>query len=226
MVSRIGGGASGGLAGAATGAAVGSVIPGIGTAIGAGVGGLAGLIGGYLSGNKDKFRSILNKPQQQLQSNILAQLQGGGIGQNYGLSQDYLNKLLSNDPNTYQQFAAPYINQFEQQTIPRLTEQFAGLGGGLGGGVGNSSGFGQAIGGAGAQFQAQLAALYANLRQQAAQQAMGQYNQLAGYGLHPTQAYQPGTYGFGPPALSGLLQGVGQGFGQNFGYGSFQNRGF
>lgn len=216
MVSKLGGATTGGLSGAATGAAIGSVIPGVGTAIGAGAGGLIGAIGGYMSsGTKDKFRSILTKPQQQFQSNILGQLGDlGGPGGSYGMAQDYLKSLLSGDPGAYSQFASPYLQNFEQQIIPRLSERFAGLGGGLGGGTMGSSGFGQAIGGAGAQLQAQLAGLYANLRNQAAQQAMGQYNQLAAYGLQPSQAYQPGTPGFGGAALPGLMQGIGQGFGQ------------
>ncbi len=110
------------------------------------------------------------------------------------------------------------MQNFEQQIIPQLSERFAGLGGGMGGGTMGSSGFGQAVGGAGAQLQAQLAQLHAGLRQQASQQAMGQYNQMAGLGLQQSQAYQPGTLGFGGSALAGMSQGVGQGYGQRLGY--------
>lgn len=227
MVSKLGGSGTGALAGAATGASIGSVIPGVGTAVGAGVGGLGGAIVGYLnSGKKDQFVSNLTKEQQALQSQILQQLQGmGGQGGGYGMAQDYYKDILSGNPDAYNQFASPYLQNFEQQIVPRLAERFAGLGGGLGGGTLGSSGFGQAIGGAGAQLQAQLAQLHAGLRQNAAQQQYGQYNQLAAYGLNPSQSYQPGTQGFGGSALAGLSQGVGQGIGQYGGYNMMQGFG-
>lgn len=224
MVSKLGGAATGALSGAGTGAALGSVVPGIGTAIGAGVGGLVGAIGGFLSrGHKDKFKQLptLSPQQQQFQNQLLQNLQSGGEGQNYGLAQDYIKGILSGNPDAYNQFAAPYLQNFEQQIVPRLAERFAGIGGGLGGGTMGSSGFGQAIGGAGAQLQAQLAQLHAGLRQQASQQAMGQYNQQAQLGLGTRgfeNVYQPGTLGFGASALSGISSGVGQGLGQRLGY--------
>jgi hypothetical protein len=180
---------------------------------------LFGRIGEFLTGKSDKFRSTLTGGQQNFQNQLLQQLQGmGGQGGGYGMAQDYYKDILSGNPDAYNQFASPYLQNFEQQIIPRLSERFAGLGGGLGGGVGSSSGFGQAIGGAGAQLQAQLAQLYAGLRQNAAQQQTGQYNQLAAYGLNPTQAYQPGTLGFLGSALPGAMQGFGQGFGQQAGF--------
>lgn len=231
MVSRIGGAATGGLSGAATGASIGSVIPGIGTAIGAGVGGLAGAIGGFLSGKGEKNTqlSTLNPQQQAYQNSLLQMLQGMGQGNGpYAQSQKYLSDILSGSPDAFNRFAAPHITQFEQQTLPRLAERFAGLGGGLGGGIGNSSGFGQAIGGAGAQFQSNLAGMYEQLRQQAAQQAMGQYNQLASLGLGRQSVeniFRPETYGFGPSAFAGLSQGIGQGAGQRLGYNMMNNSG-
>lgn len=224
MVSRLGGTATGALSGAASGAAIGSAGGPIGTAIGAGVGGLAGAIGGYFShGREDKFKQLPTQSNQQqaFQNQLLQQLQSGQSGQNFGLAQDYIQKILSGDPSAYNQFASPYLQNFEQQIIPRLSERFAGLGGGMGGGVGGSSGFGQAIGGAGAQLQAQLAQLHAGLRQQASQQAMGQYNQQAQLGLGNRgfeNVYQPGTLGFGASSLAGMAPGIGQGIGQYAGY--------
>lgn len=220
MVSRLGGTTSGAAAGAAAGSAI---LPGWGTA----VGGLVGAIGGYLgSGKKDQFVSTLNKQQQALQKQILQQVQGmGGQGGGYGMAQDYYKDILSGNPDAYNQFASPYLQNFEQQIVPRLAERFAGLGGGLGGGALGSSGFGQAIGGAGAQLQAQLAQLHAGLRQNAAQNLTGQYNQLAAYGLNPTQAYQPGTMGFGGNALASMASGYGQGLGQRSGYNMMQGWG-
>lgn len=218
MRSNYAGGASGALAGAGTGAALGSIVPGIGTGIGAAGGALIGGLSGLFSGGKDKVRQIptQTKEQQEYLKNVLGQLQQGGIGQNYGQANDYLSQMLSGDPEAYARFAAPHMTQFEQQTVPMLAERFAGMTGPFGKPT-DSSGFGQALSGAGGQLQSNLAGLYAQLQQQAAQQALGQYNYLSGLGLG-TQAfqpmYQPGTPGFGPTALSGILEGTGKGFGQ------------
>jgi hypothetical protein len=210
---------AGGAAGAGSGALTGFGVAG---APGAVAGGIIGGLGGLFSGNKDKNKQIstLTPEQQGYLQNIFQQLQQDGAGQNYGQANDYLSKILGGDQQSFEQFAAPYRTQFQEQTIPRLSERFSGLGGGLGGGVGSSSGFGQAIGGAASQFNSNLAGLYAQLQQHAAQQAFGQYNTLAGYGLG-TQAfqpaYQPGNLGFGGTALSGIFEGVGKGVGQSAG---------
>ena len=186
--------------------------------------GLAGLFG--IGQKKDKFHQLptLNKQQQGGLSGLFGQLQGG-VGQNYGAATDYLSQMLSGSPEAYNRFAAPYRTEFQEQTIPRLAERFAGIGGGLGGGALGSSGFGQAIGGAANQFQSNLANLYAQLQQQAAQSAMGQYGGLLGMGLN-TRAfenlYQPGSTGLAGGILGGMGQGFGQGAGLNFGN-QFQN---
>lgn len=214
----------GGAAGGATsGAAAGSAFGPWGAAGGAVLGGL----GGLFSGSKDKIKNLdaLLPQQKDYLLNILNQLQGqdqGSIGGNYGMANDYLSQILSGSPEAFERFAAPYRTEFEQQTIPRLAERFAGLGGGLGGGALGSSGFGQALGGAGAQFQSNLAGLYAQLQQQAAQQAMGQYNTLSNLGLGTNafvMANRPGSLGFGGTSAAGLSQGIGSGIGQGIGTG-------
>lgn len=208
----------GAASGAGSGALAGSAFGPWGTAIGGIAGGLAGLF----SGNKDKLRKIgVQTPEQEAYlKSILQEAQSGQVGQNYGQANDYISKILGGDQQSFDQFAAPYRTQFQEQTVPRLAERFAGLGGGLGGGALSSSGFGQAIGGAGAQFNSNLAGLYAQLQQQAAQQAMGQYNTLGSLGLS-TQAfqpaYQPGNAGFGTTALSGIMEGFGNTVGKNAG---------
>jgi hypothetical protein len=224
MDSRWGSTAAGAGAGAYTGAKLGSLAgPGWGTAIGAGLGTVIGGLGGYFSHQPDKFGEInnLTPEQQSLLSNINGQMNGQG-GQNYQAAQSYLGNLLNRDPSTYDRFAQPYMQQFEQQTIPRLSEQFAGLGGGLGGGVNSSSGFGQAIGGAGAGLQSQLAQMFAQLQQNASGQSLGQYNQLANLGLGTRAfqpSYQPGNIGFTGQLASGLAQGVGRSIGNEVGGG-------
>lgn len=212
--------------GAASGAAAGSSFGPWGTAIGGTIGAVTGGLGA--GQKKDKFRQIsaLTPEGQKSLADIFNQLnmmqQPGGT---YAQSQDYLSKLLSGDPQAYERFAAPYIQNFEQQILPRLGEKFAGIGGGLGGGAGSSSGFAQALGGASGQLQAQLAGLYAQLQQQAAQQAMGQYGNLANLGLG-TRAfettYQPGSTG----VMGGLQAGLAQGFGQKAGQRMGSGQGF
>ncbi|HEY5236096.1 MAG TPA: hypothetical protein VIJ14_07960 [Rhabdochlamydiaceae bacterium] len=179
---------------------------------------------GFLTGDKGGFKQLSTQTGGQEQffnqflQNLMQQMGGGGQGGqggqqgNYGQAQSYVQQMLSGRPEAYQNFAAPHMQNFQEQTIPRLAERFAGLGGGMGGGTLGSSGFGQAIGGAGAQLQSSLAGLYAQLQQQAAQQAFGNYNSQSGQALGTRafeNTYQPGTTG----AIGGLLQGVGAGTG-------------
>ena len=151
----------------------------------------------------------MNKGQQALLSQLL-QLVGnqGSLGQGnqegIGLQRQYL------DPSSeaVDQFAQPYMNQFNQQTIPGLAERFAGMGA-LGGGL-SSSGFGQSLSSAGGNLQTQLAALKAGLGQQAAQSLMGQYGNISGQALGKSPfgyVQQPGTQGFLPQALSAYMSG-------------------
>ena len=173
-----------------------------------------------LFGSPDRMEQVSTQTpeQQQFFQQIFQMLQGmGGQGGSYSGAQNYLAGLLSGDPNAFSQFEAPYRAEFEQQTIPRLAERFAGanaMGGGL-----SSSGFGQALGGAGAGLQAQLAGLHGNLKQNAAGQAMGQFNNLSGMGLGTKafeNTYQPGSTGL----LGGAMQGLGAGAGMGLGMGA------
>jgi hypothetical protein len=213
-----GGAGAGAIAGAGAGSAV---LPGVGTAVGAGLGGLIGLLSGGKTKDQYKQLPTFSPQQQQLQNNLLGQLnQSGQPGGNYALSQDYFNRILQGDQGAYDQFAAPYLQNFQQQIIPRLAEQFGSLGGGLGGGVAGSSGFGQAIGGAGAQLQGNLASLFANLQNQAAQSSQGNYQNMASLGLGNRSfenLYQPGQIGLGGQIAAGAGRGFGQNLGMNLG---------
>ena len=216
MVSRVGGAATGALTGAATGASLGSIVPGIGTGLGAIGGGLIGGLSGYFGSTPDEYGQVnLQTPEQQdALSQLLGMLtQSGGEGGNYQLAQSYLGSLLNRDPAAYDRFAAPYLQEFEQQTIPRISQRFEGLGGGLGGGIPTSSGFGQALGGSAAQLQSDLARRFSELQYGAAGQASNQYNNLANLGLNqrafqPT--YQPGSTGIAGGLGQGLASGLGQ----------------
>jgi hypothetical protein len=160
------GGISGGLGGAATGAAIGSVVPGIGTAIGAGVGGLLGLFSGGSKEKKEKIRQqqLYSKEQLPLYQQLLASGAGPGAGGAFGESADYYRDLLSDDSHTANAMFQPELRRFNEEIVPGLAEQFAGMGsGGL-----SSSGFRNAAVNAGTDLSERLGAIRANLRQQAA----------------------------------------------------------
>lgn len=167
-------------------------------------------------GARDQFKNVpLLTPQQQSSLNqILGQLgQMQGPTGAYGMAQSRLADLLSGGSDVYSAFAAPYMRQFQEQTVPQLAERFAGFGGR--GGALSSSGFGQGLGAAGAGLQESLASMGAGLQQNALQQALGQYNTLAGLGLG-TRAFQPQFIPGQPGIFGGLLGGLGGGIGRGF----------
>lgn len=127
-----------------------------------------------------------------------------GAGGAFGTSADYYRDLLSNDSQTMNQLSAPEVRRFNEQTIPDISEQFAGMGsGGL-----SSSGFQNAAVGAGTDLSERLGAIRAQLRQQGAQglQNIGQTG-LNNYSQNMTT--QPGSEGF----LSNLAPAIGSGIG-------------
>ncbi len=107
----------------------------------------------------------------------------------------WLQQLLSNDPAMMQQFQAPYLRQFNEQTVPGLAERFSGLGSGAQG----SSAFKQALGSAGAGLSENLASLRGGMQLQGLGQAL-QYAQqpfsnqqgLLGLNTQSIQQQQPG----------------------------------
>ena len=89
---------------------------------------------------------------------------------------NYANDLMSPTSQAYQNFAAPEMRNFNEETMPDIAEQFAGVGG-L-----SSSGFQQAATGAGAGLQERLAALRSGLQMQGAtmlSQLSSQRNEMA-----------------------------------------------
>jgi hypothetical protein len=179
-----------------------------------------------LTGTKDKIsqQPTLTSGQGNFLDLLMQQLQGmsgqgGGMQEAMSLLQQYL------DPNSsiYKNFEQPYLQQFEQQTIPGIAERFAGMGGGMGGGL-SSSGFGQALSSAAGNLQTNLAQMKTGMQRDAARDIFGQYNQMAGQGLG-TRAfenmYQPGSTGLVGQLAQGLAGGLGGGFAPNLaGYAS------
>jgi len=205
-----------GGAGALSGAATGSAFGPIGTA----VGGVAGALTGFLGDDKMKKIPTMSKDQQNLLNQLMQMLgQQGQLGQGYqqglGLQQQYMDQ----NSEAVNQFTQPYMDQFNQQTVPGLAERFAGMGG-MGGGL-SSSGFGQALSSAGDNLQNQLAQLKAGLGQQAAQSLMNQYGQMSQTSLSaqpfgytkPQQGMLPGFLNSWAQGGFGGLQGFGKGGG-------------
>lgn len=188
---------------------------------------LLSAFGGSKGAKKDTFGKVSNMSPEQSQflKQFISQLgPNGGLGGGNEESINYLREMLNPSEQSFDKFADPFRQQFEQQTIPGLAERFGGMGGGLGGGL-SSSGFGQSLSAAGGNLQTQLAALKAGLAGQAGQQLMGQYGQQSGMamGQSPfTNTYQPGRQnamgsfassyaGGGMPGFGELLKYLGVG---------------
>lgn len=159
-----------------------------------------------LFGQGEKFQQKSRLDQQQLplyrqlQSSAMAPGAGGAFGQ----SADYYRDLLSNDSQTNQMMAAPEMRRFNEDIIPGLAEQFAGMGaGGL-----TSSGFRNAAVNAGTDLSERLGAIRAQLRSQGAAGLSGIGAQ--GLGDYTNNIMRPQTSGL----LGGFLQGAGKGIGQ------------
>lgn len=163
----------------------------------------------FLFGSPDKLKKVATgtKEQQGLHGDILNQLQqmlqpGGG----YQQAQQYHQNILQGGQEGFNNFAQPYMQNFQEQVLPGIAERFAG------GGALSSSGFGQAIGGAASGLQGQLAQLFSQLQQQSAGAQTNQFNQMSQQGLN----YQPFAYqqkqgsgGFLGPLATGLGTAIG-----------------
>lgn len=128
-------------------------------------------------------------------------------------SQNLVNDLLSDNPQAYEKFKKPMMNEFNQEIIPGISERFAGLGGE------SSSGFQQALGSAGAGLEDRLASLRSGLQMQGidlgaqlSQMPISNMMQLI------QQLYSTPSYGYanmsGQPGFAqSIAPGIGQGIG-------------
>jgi hypothetical protein len=156
------------------------------------------------------------------QSALLQQLLGQLRGQNTNIQQNplfqqgsnYLQQLLSGDPQSTASFEAPAMRQFNEQIIPGLAERFSGLGAGSQ----SSSAFQQALGQAGAGLSENLQALRSGLQFGAlpnalgfSQQPISNYQGLAGLGLGTQmKGFAPKQPNFLQQLISALAGGAGQ----------------
>ncbi len=157
----------------------------------------------FLFGSQEKMSKLptMSSDQEALFNQLL-----GGLGGSQGQGMQYLQQLLSGSPEAMQQFEAPYMTQFKQQTVPSLAERFSSLGSG----AQRSSAFGQQMGAAGAGLSENLAALRGNMRNQALSQLMGFQQQAL--------SKDPFAYHF-QQAQPGFLQAMAPGIGAALGMG-------
>ncbi len=154
----------------------------------------------------EQMSALKNYYQNPLDSNPLYQ-QGSNFLQNlYGGQGD-------------QAFEAPYMQNFQQNIVPQLANQFAGQGTGAGGL--NSSEFQNSLAQAGKNLQVDLAGLRSQRQLQGLPLLMQQAQAPGQYALQGLN-YQPFSYGQqqGQPsgfqnAFSGLAGGFAQGYGSN-----------
>lgn len=120
-------------------------------------------------------QSLLTPQQERLHRGVVKTASEGS----FDPAVNYYRGLLSDDNADMEAFTKPEMRRFNEQVVPGLSEQFAGMGaGGL-----SSSGFRNAAVGAGTDLSERLASIRANIRGQAAQGLM-QFGQIA---LNPTQ---------------------------------------
>jgi len=180
-------------------------------------------IGSFLFGQGDQQVPIYDQKRQQLHDYMTQQAMAGPQSRGtYQRGEDWINRLLSNEPGAFEDFEAPYRQQFEQETIPGIAERFAGMGSGNQ----SSSAFRNALGGAGANLSANLANLRSNLQMQTlphalnyAQAPFQNLQNLGNVALRSTSQTQQGSPGFLNPILGALGGGVAGGVGQGLGLG-------
>ncbi len=167
-------------------------------------------VGNFLSGTPEKHKrvSTLLPEQQPLYQQLQNAGMNEGAGGAFGGAADYYRDLLSNDSQTMNQLSAPEMRKFNEEVIPGLSEQFAGMGsGGL-----SSSGFRNAAVNAGTDLSERLGAMRAQLRSQGAAGLAGIGQ--AGLGNFSQDVMtQPGSSGF----LSQIAPAIGTGLGAAFG---------
>jgi hypothetical protein len=150
-------------------------------------------IGNFLTGTPEKRENVstLRPEQEPLYQNAVNAGLRRGAGGASGDAADYYRNLLSDDSADYNAFAAPQLRQYNQDIVPGISEQFAGMGsGGL-----SSSGFRNAQVQGATDLSERLGAIRANLRQAGAQGLQGIVNTgLQNYSQN--MVTEPGTEGF------------------------------
>ena len=140
---------------------------------------------------KHKRVSTLTDQQQPIADQLWDAMQNEGAGGLYGTTADYYRDLMSDDSQTAEAMFAPEQRRFNEEIIPDLSEQFAGMGSG----ALSSSGFRNAAVNAGTDLSERLGSIRAQLRMQGAQGMMGLGQQALG-NYSQDVVTRPGTKGF------------------------------
>lgn len=167
-------------------------------------------ISDFFTGTPEVREQVSTLTPRQLKNQRMLEnaARGRGAGGAFGDSADYYRDLLSDNSEDFNAFVAPEQRRFNEQIIPDLAEQFAGMGsGGL-----SSSGFRNAAVGAGTDLSERLGAIRAQLRQQGAQ-GLANIGQSSLNPYTQWQTTQPGTEGF----LSSISPAIGTAAGAAFG---------
>jgi len=167
-------------------------------------------IGNFLFGTPEKRQNVstLRPEQEGLYNQLVNSGTQQGAGGAFGQSADYYRNLLGDDSSDYNAFAAPQLRQYNEDIMPGISEQFAGMGsGGL-----SSSGFRNAQVQGATDLSERLGAIRANLRQAGAQ-GLQNIGQMGLNSFSQNQVTQPGTQGL----FGGLSSAVGKGLGSFIG---------
>lgn len=167
-------------------------------------------IGNFFAGTPEKRENVstLRPEQEEAFQQLLNSIKGQGAGGAFGQSSDYFRNLLGDDSADFNSFAAPQMRQYNEDIVPGLSEQFAGMGaGGL-----NSSGFRNAQTQGATDLAERLGAIRANLRQSGAQ-GLQNLGQMGLGNFSQNMVTQPGTSGL----LGNLSPAIGSGIGSYFG---------
>ena len=157
----------------------------------------------FFSATPSQSGTYFQPEQQQIYQQQQSAAQGKPTGGAFGQAYDYYSGNLSDNPKDFDAFAKPEMRRYNEQIIPDLAEQFAGMGsGGL-----SSSGFRNAAVSAGTDLSERLGAIRANLRSQSAQglQNMGQ-NALQDYSTYSPA--QPGFMDYAAQAAPAVIGGI------------------
>ncbi len=155
-----------------------------------------------LFGDEAKMGKVsnLDPEQEPIKQQLYGAAQQSGAGGAFGTAADYYRDLMSNDSQTFNQMAAPEQRRFNEQIVPDLAEQFAGMG--AGGSSLGGSGFQNAAVGAGTDLSERLGAIRANLRAQGAQGLQNIGNSaLQSYGQNTQTPASGGLMDYAAPAL-------------------------
>lgn len=147
----------------------------------------------FFTGTPEKRDNVstLRPEQEGLYNQAVKAAKGPGAGGAFGEAADYYRNNLSDNPADFNAFAAPALRQYNQDIVPGISEQFAGMGaGGL-----SSSGFRNAQVQGATDLSERLGAMRANLRQSSAE-GLNRVGQQGLQNYSQNMVTQPGSEGF------------------------------